>query len=126
MCLDYISRVIEHATIDLRGVSRRSLCPPTRIKNHVDLVRLTFRDRVEAGIPVLAEVQGLCALIQRLHLLIPLVKAPLPDDLARIFSRDGAIGAANLNAHAHDADVRVAESEHVTFDGKKGTIIRGG
>src|SRR5437762_9981920 len=49
-----------------------TILPSTRIKNDADLLRLTFLDRVEAGIPVVAEVQGFCTLIQGLHLFIPL------------------------------------------------------
>src|SRR5438552_12413882 len=107
------------------GDLRVTILPSTRIKNDVDLLRLTFLDRVEAGIPVVAEVQGFCTLIQGPHLFIPLGEAALPHHLARIFSRDSAIGVPNLDAHAHDADVRTAEGEHVTLDGEKGPIIRG-
>src|SRR5205809_8073597 len=102
-----------------------TILPSTRIKNDVDLLRLTFLDRFEAGIPVIAELQGFCTLIQGSHLFIPLGEAALPDHLARIFSRDSAIGVPNLDAHAHDADVTTAEGEDVALDRKKGPIIRG-
>jgi len=102
-----------------------TILPSTRIKNDADLLRLTFLDRFEAGIPVVAEVQGFCTLIQGLHLFIPLGEAALPHHLARIFSPDSAIGILNLDAHAHDADVRAAEGEDVALDRKKGPIIRG-
>ena len=58
------------------------------VKNDLHLPCLTFRDRLIAA----TEVQGLCALIQRPHLFIPLREATLPDYLARIVSRDGAVG----------------------------------
>src|SRR5213075_322346 len=99
-----------------------TILPSTRIKNDVDLLRLTFLDRFEAGIPVVAEVQGFCTLIQGPHLFIPLGEAALPHHLARIFSRDSAIGIPNLDAHTHDADVRTAKGEDVALDRKKGPI----
>src|SRR5205814_3791240 len=102
-----------------------TILPSTRIKNDVDLLRLTFLDRFEAGIPVIAEVQGFCTLIQGPHLFIPLGEAALPHHLVRVFSRDNAFGAPNLDARAHHADVRTSEGEHVTLDGEKGPIIRG-
>src|SRR6476620_8209736 len=93
------------------------------MKNDVDPLRLTFRDRIDAGIPAGAQVQGLCALIQGHHLFVPLLDAAVPDYLAPIVSRDGAVGA-NLDAHAHDADVRAAKGEHVSLNGKDGPINR--
>src|SRR5215204_6225139 len=95
------------------------------MKNHVDLLGLTFLDLLEAGIPLIPEVQGLCTLIQGPHLFIPLGEATIPNDLACIVPRDSTIWVSNLDAHAHDADVRAAEGKHVTLDGKKGPIIRG-
>src|SRR5947207_14450046 len=124
-CLDHIFRLIEHAMMWSVGDLWVTILPSTRIKNDVDLLRLTFLDRFEAGIPVVAEVQGFCTLIQGSHLFIPLGEAALPDHLARIFSRDSAISAPNPDHHAHDADVRTAEGEDVTLDGEKGPIIRG-
>jgi hypothetical protein len=88
-------------------------------------LRLTFRDRIEAGIPAGAQVQGFCALIQGHHLFIPLLDVALPHYLAAIVSRDGAVGVANLDAHAHDTDVRAAKGEHVSLNRKDGPIIRG-
>src|SRR5436190_22242048 len=124
-CLDHIFRLIEHAMMWSVGDLWVTILPSASIINDVDLVRLTFLDRVEAGIPVVAQVQGFCTLIQGPHLFIPLGEAALPHHLVRVFSRDSAIGVPNLDAHAHDADVRAAEGEHVALDRKKGPIIRG-